>query len=75
MTEEEFEVWYDAHDGARRHLKALSEDDVRDHIEYLRDQERQKQLLAQQFGIPSDPHEYNVSVVKRTTTLEPVNLD
>ena len=75
MTEDEFEVWYDAHDGARRHLKALTLDGVEHILSDLKADDHKKQLLAMMFGLQTRPHEYNVSVVKRTTTLEPVDLD
>lgn len=70
----EYEVWYDAHDGARRHFKAATKADVKEHIAWLRDQDDKKQLLAAAIGLQTDPHEYNVEILQVTTTTKKVTL-
>lgn len=70
----EYEVWYDAHDGSRKHFKAATKNGVKEHISYLRDQDDQKQLLAASIGVEIDPHEYNVEILQVTTTTQKATL-
>lgn len=70
----EFEVWYDAHDGNRRHLKATTQDDARGHIAYLRGQDDMRQQLAASIGLSIDPHEYGFEVQKVSVRTETVDL-
>jgi hypothetical protein len=74
MADSEYEVWYDAHDGTRKHLRATSKEAVKEHISWLRAQDDQKVLLAGSVGLKVDPHEYNIEILKVTTTSEKIDL-
>ena len=68
----EFQVWYDATDGARRSLNALDEDGVQQIIADLDTENGQRQLLAESIGLNAAQHDYNITVLQVTTTTETV---
>jgi hypothetical protein len=70
----EFQVWYDASDGARRSANAEDEAGVQQIVSDLTEDENRRQLLAQTVGLYVDPHEYNFQILKVTTTAEEVSV-
>ena len=73
-TTTEYKVWYDAADGARRSLNATDTDGVQRILVDLETEAAQRQLLAESIGLNAAPHDYNITVLKVTTTTETVAL-
>lgn len=73
-NEVQYEVWYDARDGARRHLKANSKADVKQAISDLREDEDRHILLGKTIGVEIPVRDLNVEILKVTTATEKVDL-
>lgn len=73
-TTTEFQVWYDAVDGARRSANALDKAGVEQVIADLHADEDRRQLLAATVGLSVPEHEYHFEVLEVTTTTKPAAL-
>lgn len=69
-----YEVWYDARDGVRRHLKATTKADVKQAISDLRADEDRHIELGRTIGVAIPARDLNVEILKVTTAVEKVDL-
>lgn len=74
-TTTEYQVWYDAVDGARRMSRSLDKPGVQQIISELNADEQRRQLTAASVGLSVPPHQYNFSAELVTSTTEQVDLD
>lgn len=72
--ETQYEVWYDARDGARRHMLSDTKKGVEQIISDLREDENRHILLGKTIGIEIPERDLNVEILKVTTTSEKVQL-
>jgi hypothetical protein len=69
-----YEVWYDARDGVRRHLKANTKAAVQEVIADLRADDDQHVLLGKTVGIHVAPRELNIEVLKTVSETTKVDV-
>jgi hypothetical protein len=74
QTTVEYQVWYDAPDGARRSANAEDTDGAQQIQDELNADEARRQDLAASVGLTAEPHDYNFEVIEVTTSTTPVDL-